>query len=134
MWIWLGLAALALIGELATGTFYLLLVALGLAAGGIAAWLLAGLEWQLVACGAVLLLGLLVLRKTRVLKNARSMRPAMPTSTWTSARRSTSRPGPTTARHASGTAARTGRPSWRPVSRPMAANTRLPNCAARAWS
>ncbi|MCF7770770.1 MAG: NfeD family protein [Achromobacter pulmonis] len=68
MWIWLGLAALALIGELATGTFYLLLVALGLAAGGIAAWLLAGLQWQLVACGVVLLLGLLALRKTRVLK------------------------------------------------------------------
>ncbi|WP_447919460.1 NfeD family protein [Achromobacter aegrifaciens] len=68
MWIWLGLAALALIGELATGTFYLLLVALGLAAGGLAAWLGAGLEWQLVGCGIVLLLGLLVLRKTRVLK------------------------------------------------------------------
>ncbi|SEK08567.1 MULTISPECIES: NfeD family protein [unclassified Achromobacter] len=68
MWIWLGLAALALIGELATGTFYLLLVALGLAAGGIAAWLNAGLQWELVACGVVLLLGLLVLRKTRVLK------------------------------------------------------------------
>ena len=46
MWIWLGLAALALIGELATGTFYLLLVALGLAGGGVAAWLNAGLEWQ----------------------------------------------------------------------------------------
>ncbi|WP_343737911.1 NfeD family protein [Achromobacter sp.] len=68
MWIWLGLAALALIGELATGTFYLLLVALGLAAGGIAAWLNAGLQWELVACGVVLLLGLVVLRKTRVLK------------------------------------------------------------------
>ncbi|QEK93471.1 NfeD family protein [Achromobacter insolitus] len=68
MWIWLGLAALALIGELATGTFYLLLVALGLAAGGGAAWFGAALEWQLVACGIVLLLGLLVLRKTRVLK------------------------------------------------------------------
>ncbi|RSF06076.1 NfeD family protein [Achromobacter aegrifaciens] len=68
MWIWLGLAALALIGELATGTFYLLLVALGLAAGGVAAWFGAGLEWQLVGCGIVLLLGLLVLRKTRVLK------------------------------------------------------------------
>ncbi|MBB1592756.1 NfeD family protein [Achromobacter sp. UMC46] len=68
MWIWLGLAALALIGELATGTFYLLLVALGLAAAGVAAWLGAGLEWQLVACGVVLLLGLLLLRKTRVLK------------------------------------------------------------------
>ncbi|AZS79284.1 MULTISPECIES: NfeD family protein [Achromobacter] len=68
MWIWLGLAALALIGELATGTFYLLLVALGLAAAGAAAWFGSGLEWQLVACGVVLLLGLLVLRKTRVLK------------------------------------------------------------------
>jgi membrane protein implicated in regulation of membrane protease activity len=68
MWIWLGLAALALIGELATGTFYLLLVALGLAAGGVAAWFGAGIEWELVACGVVLLLGLLVLRKTRVLK------------------------------------------------------------------
>ncbi|SSW71149.1 NfeD family protein [Achromobacter agilis] len=68
MWIWLGLAALALIGELATGTFYLLLVALGLAAGGVAAWFGAGLEWELVACGVVLLLGLLILRKTCVLK------------------------------------------------------------------
>ncbi|AYD64361.1 NfeD family protein [Achromobacter sp. LC458] len=68
MWIWLGLAALALIGELATGTFYLLLVALGLAAAGAAAWLGTGLEWQLVACGVVLMLGLLALRKTRVLK------------------------------------------------------------------
>lgn len=68
MWIWLGLAALALIGELATGTFYLLLVALGLAAGGVAAWFGAALQWQLVACGVVLLAGLLVLRKTRVLK------------------------------------------------------------------
>lgn len=68
MWIWLGLAALALIGELATGTFYLLLVALGLAAGGIVAWQQASLEWQLVVCGAMLLLGLLALRKTHVLK------------------------------------------------------------------
>lgn len=68
MWIWLGLAALALIGELATGTFYLLLVALGLAAAGASAWFGMGLEWQLVACGVVLILGLLVLRKTRVLK------------------------------------------------------------------
>ena len=68
MWIWLGLAALALIGELATGTFYLLLVALGLAGGGLAAWLNAGLEWQLLACGVVVLLGLVILRKTRVLK------------------------------------------------------------------
>ena len=64
------------IGELATGTFYLLLVALGLAGGGVAAWLNAGLEWQLLACGVVVLLGLVILRKTRVLKK-RSTRPAI---------------------------------------------------------
>ena len=68
MWIWLGLAALALIGELATGTFYLLLGALGLAAGGVAAGVGAHIEWQLVACGVVVLLGLAALRKARVLK------------------------------------------------------------------
>ena len=68
MWIWFGLAAAALIGEVASGTFYLLLVALGLAAGGIAAWLAADFEWQLVACAVVALLGLLVLRRTGVLK------------------------------------------------------------------
>ena len=32
MWTWFGLAVLALIGELVTGTFYLLLIAVGLAA------------------------------------------------------------------------------------------------------
>jgi len=68
MWIWFGLAAVALIGEVASGTFYLLLVALGLAAGGIATWLNADLEWQLVACAVVALIGLLVLRRTGVLK------------------------------------------------------------------
>jgi len=68
MWYWFGLAALALIGEVASGTFYLLLVALGLAAAGVAAWLGTGLAWQLAACGIVALLGLAVLRGTRVLK------------------------------------------------------------------
>lgn len=68
MWIWFGLAAIALIGEVVTGTFYLLLVALGLACGGVAAWLNAGLEWQLVVCAVVSLAGLWVLRRTGVLK------------------------------------------------------------------
>lgn len=68
MWYWFGLAAVALIGEVASGTFYLLLVALGLAAAGVAAALGAALAWQLAACGAVALLGLAVLRSTRVLK------------------------------------------------------------------
>lgn len=68
MWIWFGLAVLALIGEVATGTFYLLLVALGLAAGGIAALVALSLELQLAVCGAVALVALVVLRKTGVLK------------------------------------------------------------------
>lgn len=69
MWYWFGLAALALIGEVASGgTFYLLLVALGMAGGGIAASLGADLAWQLAACAAAALLGLLVLRRTGVLK------------------------------------------------------------------
>lgn len=68
MWTWFGLAVLALIGELLTGTFYLLLIALGLAAAGATAWLAGPMEWQLVIFGAVALAGLVVLRKTGVLK------------------------------------------------------------------
>ncbi|SAI02116.1 membrane protein [Bordetella ansorpii] len=68
MWVWFGLAAIALIGEVMTGTFYLLLVALGLAAAGIVAALDMALQWQLVTCGVVALAGLAVLRGTGVLK------------------------------------------------------------------
>ena len=68
MWIWFGLAALALIGEVSTGTFYLLLVAAGLAAGGFADILHAGLQWQIVACGVVIIVGLGILRATGILK------------------------------------------------------------------
>lgn len=68
MWIWFGLAFVALIGEIASGTFYLLLVALGLAAGGIAAWFAVDFQWQLVVCAAIALVGLFVLRRTGVLK------------------------------------------------------------------
>src|SRR3546814_21149950 len=66
MWVWFGLAAVALIGEISSGTFYLLLVALALAAGGIAALLAVGFEWQLVACAVLALLGLLVMRRSGV--------------------------------------------------------------------
>ena len=68
MWTWFGLAVLALIGELVTGTFYLLLIAVGLAAGGAAAWFAGSAEWQLAVFGVVALAGLVVLRKTGVLK------------------------------------------------------------------
>ena len=68
MWIWFGLAALALIGEVSSGTFYLLLVALGLTAAGFTAWFSFGFEWQLLVCVVVALGGLVILRKTKVLK------------------------------------------------------------------
>ncbi|OZI34970.1 NfeD-like family protein 1 [Bordetella genomosp. 10] len=68
MWIWFGLAVLALIGEIASGTFYLLLVAVGLAAGGLAAAGGVSLEAQLLACSIVALAGLFLLRRTGVLK------------------------------------------------------------------
>jgi len=68
MWIWFGLAALALIGEVMSGTFYLLLVAVGLFGGGLAVALDLGIQWQLVVCGLVVLAGLLVMRLTGVLK------------------------------------------------------------------
>jgi membrane protein implicated in regulation of membrane protease activity len=68
MWIWFGLAALALIGEVLTGTFYLLLVALGLATSGLAAWARLNFQMQLLICGGVALAGLFVLRAAGVLK------------------------------------------------------------------
>ncbi|OZI43551.1 NfeD-like family protein 1 [Bordetella genomosp. 5] len=68
MWFWFGMAALALIGELSSGTFYLLLVALGMLAGGLAAWGGLDLQWQILICAGVSLVGLLVLRRSGVLK------------------------------------------------------------------
>ncbi|TAM89151.1 MAG: NfeD family protein [Candidimonas sp.] len=68
MWFWFGFAVLALIGEVMTGTFYLLLFAVGLIAAGVAALLGGALAWQIVAVAVVTLLGLLILRRTGVLK------------------------------------------------------------------
>jgi membrane protein implicated in regulation of membrane protease activity len=68
MWIWFGLAVLALIGELATGTFTLLLIAVGLAAGGVAVIVGVDLPVQLIVCSISVVAGLLVLRASGVLK------------------------------------------------------------------
>lgn len=68
MWYWFGLAALALIGEIFSGTFYLLLVAVAfVVAGGVAA-LDMGLAAQLVVCAIIIVLGALALRRAGVLK------------------------------------------------------------------
>jgi membrane protein implicated in regulation of membrane protease activity len=67
-WIWFGLAVLALIGEVLSGTFYLLVIAAAFGLAGLGAWV--GLTWALqmaiVAVAAVL--GVLVLRRFGVLR------------------------------------------------------------------
>lgn len=56
------LLALALLGlELATGTFYLLVVSIALAVGGFAALLDAGMTWQLVLSALAMVAGAFIL-------------------------------------------------------------------------
>ena len=63
--IWFALAVLLVIGELMTGTFYLLMVAVGLLAGGLAA--LSGLAFptQAIVAAIVAVFGIIGLRRTR---------------------------------------------------------------------
>jgi membrane protein implicated in regulation of membrane protease activity len=64
-YLWFVAVAVLVIAELATGTFYLLMVALGLAAGGVAA--LSGLEppTQTVVAAVVAIIAIVLLRRTR---------------------------------------------------------------------
>ena len=62
-WWWWGLAVLLGILELVTGTLYLLVLGLGFAAGGLVAFVGAGLAWQLVGTAAVSLVGWYLLRR-----------------------------------------------------------------------
>lgn len=63
--IWYTVAVGLVAAELATGTFYLLMVALGFAAGGCAALLGGPLALQCVFAAIVAWLGIVVLRRTR---------------------------------------------------------------------
>lgn len=57
------LLALVLLGlEMASGTFYLLVVSVALAAGGLAALLGAAIAWQLVISALVVIVGTMLLR------------------------------------------------------------------------
>lgn len=47
-WLWWSLAVVLIVGEMFTGTFYLLAVVFGLAAGGLAAFLGAGVPVQIL--------------------------------------------------------------------------------------
>lgn len=63
--IWLMLAALLVMLEMATGTFYLLMLGIGLAAGGLAALAGAGLEAQILVAALVGAVVMFALRKSK---------------------------------------------------------------------
>ena len=63
--VWFVIAFALLIAELMTGTFYLLMVAVGCVVGGIAAYVGATLPLQLVIGAAVGITATMVLRRTR---------------------------------------------------------------------
>ncbi len=57
-------SALVLVGlEMVTGTFYLMVVAIGMSVGGFAAWLDASMTWQLSLCALTVLAGTFILRR-----------------------------------------------------------------------
>jgi membrane protein implicated in regulation of membrane protease activity len=68
--LWWGLAAVLVIFEMFTGTFYLLMCAIGLAAGGLAALMGVGIEWQLVAAASVAIVSTYGLRRSRLGKTS----------------------------------------------------------------
>lgn len=55
--LWLSLAGLLVILELFVGTFYLLVIAFGMAAGGLAAWTGASSTTQIICAGVVGVIG-----------------------------------------------------------------------------
>lgn len=60
------LLALALLGlEMATGTFYLLVVSIAMAVGGFAALLGVSLAWQLTLCALAVIAGTIILRRRK---------------------------------------------------------------------
>jgi len=63
--IWFVLAGLAVAVELFTGTFYLLMIAIGLAAAGLLALCGGMVEWQLLAAAIVGVIAVGLLRRSR---------------------------------------------------------------------
>ena len=71
--IWFSVAGLLVVIELFTGSIYLLMIALGMAAGGVVAYLGFSVSHQLFAAGIVGFAGTLALRMSRL---ARKKNPA----------------------------------------------------------
>jgi membrane protein implicated in regulation of membrane protease activity len=62
-WIWWIAAAALVAAELLTGTFYLLVIGMALAFGGVAAWLDAGVPTQWLIAAALGVLGTVILQR-----------------------------------------------------------------------
>lgn len=62
---WLLLGGVLVLAELFTGTFYLLMVAVGMGAGAIAASFGFSLEWQFVVAAIISVAGTVVIRRSR---------------------------------------------------------------------
>ena len=73
---WFGVAGLIVILELVSGTFYLLMVAVGVAAGGLAAWLGGGFSLQLLAAAVVGVLAVAALHRSKFGYRARHVNAA----------------------------------------------------------
>jgi membrane protein implicated in regulation of membrane protease activity len=72
------IVAIALLAaEMLTGTFYLLVIAIGVACGGVAGWLGAGLEIQLVVAAVLGSAGTLILRRWRAQSARRKPEPPL---------------------------------------------------------
>lgn len=63
--IWFAAACVLLVAEMATGTFYLLMIAIGAAVGGVAALAGIGGSWQCVLAAVVAVVATALLRRSR---------------------------------------------------------------------
>ncbi|MGZ3237046.1 MAG: NfeD family protein, partial [Burkholderiaceae bacterium] len=63
--VWLGLAGIVVICELFTGTFYLLMIGIGLIAGGLAAFVGFNLELQFIIAAVIGIAATYALRRSR---------------------------------------------------------------------
>ncbi|RZT42016.1 NfeD family protein [Cupriavidus agavae] len=64
-YLWFAAAVVLIIAEMATGTFYLLMIAAGVAAGGLAALVGLDVPFQTLAAAIVAIIAIAALRRTR---------------------------------------------------------------------